>query len=47
MWQNYPKHMMETVRKIPYVTIDAYPDREIKTRLVRPHKHTYILRKKF
>ena len=47
MWNQYPKHMLETHRKIPSITVEPEEAIEIKDKKVRPHILTSYARKKF
>jgi hypothetical protein len=39
--------MLESKRHIPSTIIEPKPNPEIKPYKIRPHPHTYMLRKKF
>lgn len=47
LWQQYPKHMLETVKEIPYTIVEADEPNEIKVKKVKPHVLTTYLRRKF
>lgn len=47
MWNQYPKHMMDTMKRIEGTTIDLLPLRPKMEKRVRPHRQTVIARKKY
>jgi hypothetical protein len=47
MWGQYPKHLLEIKRKVPYIDLEMDPAEEIKEKKVRPHILTQYARKKF
>lgn len=47
MWNQYPKHMMDTMKKPIGVHIDPLPLRPIMDKRVRPHRQTVVARKKY
>lgn len=47
MWGQYPKHLLETKREIPYVEVENEQPVEIKEKKVRPHILTTYTKKKF
>ena len=47
MWQQYPAHLLETQRKIPFAIVEAEQPIEIKEKKVRPHILTSHARKKY
>lgn len=49
LWEQYPKHLLETQREIPYSVIkeDEQIPVPIKDKIVRPHVLTNYAKKKF
>lgn len=47
MWEQFPKHMLETKREIPVMDVEIDEATEIKQKKVRPHVLTQYARKKF
>jgi hypothetical protein len=47
MWNNYPKHMLEHKRKIPYVEMPDVQLKEIKEKKIKYNFLTNYMRKKF
>ena len=46
-WSQYPKHMLENKREVPYVEVEPEQPVEIKEKNVRPHVLTSYTKKKF
>lgn len=47
MWNQYPKHMMDTIKKPEGIQIDPLPLRPKMDKRVRPHRQTVVARKKY
>ena len=47
LWNQWPKHMIESKRDIPSVPIEVLPDRPRMEKRVRPHRQTAIARKNY
>jgi hypothetical protein len=47
MWAQYPKHLLESQREIPYTIVEQEQPKEIREKRVKPHILTQYARKKF
>lgn len=47
MWEQFPKHLLETKREVPSIDVEIDEAIEIKQKKVRPHVLTQYARKKF